>query len=314
MEVALRYFYEAVMAGSMTLASEKLGVATSSISRQISQLEAQLGIPLIERGRRSIKPTEAGELAFRYYRDHMSTQEAFESQINDLRGVKAGRVSLAVGEGFLTSTFAEFLSDYSSANPGIEVSLKLGGTSEIIRMVLDDEADLGLVLQFPPEPKIRTRASAVQPFVVLAHPDHPLAQLKSVTLQDLSAHRLCLGPPGFRIRQIITASEAADRTSLAPVFTTDSIALMKQLAATGTMVTVLPLLAGSAEIEAGQLVARPIVSEAMEVAKISLISRLGRQLPAAPLQLLSRLETKIWAWDQEAAKIFAELKPRAAGA
>ena len=56
---ALSYFFEAANLGSMRLASEKIGVAVSSISRQISQLELELGTPLIERGRRSIRLTEA---------------------------------------------------------------------------------------------------------------------------------------------------------------------------------------------------------------------------------------------------------------
>ena len=56
---ALNYFYEAAKRGSMRLASEKIGVAVSSISRQISQLERTFGMSLIEPGRRSIKLTEA---------------------------------------------------------------------------------------------------------------------------------------------------------------------------------------------------------------------------------------------------------------
>ena len=44
---ALQYFYEAANLGSMRLASDKIGVATSSISRQIAQLEYELGVPLI---------------------------------------------------------------------------------------------------------------------------------------------------------------------------------------------------------------------------------------------------------------------------
>ena len=60
-DAKLRYLAETASLGSMRAASEKLDVAVSSISRQIAQLEADIGLPLIERGRRSIKLTEAGE-------------------------------------------------------------------------------------------------------------------------------------------------------------------------------------------------------------------------------------------------------------
>lgn len=308
METALQYFYETALAGSMTLASEKLGVAPSSISRQVAHLEAQLGIALIERGRRSIKLTEAGELAFKYYQDHVSSLDAFRSNIDDLRGIRTGVVTIALGEGFLTPTFARFLKEFSALHPNVEVVVRVGGTSEIVRMILDDEAHLGLVLQFPPEPKIRIRASATQPLVAILHPSHPLADQAFVTLEDLSAHSLCLGPKGFRIRQFIMSAEIAESVTLKPIITTNSLLMMKQLVATGTMVTVLPALAGAAEMESGELIARPILSSKIEVPTISLITRLGRQLPAAPAHLLLRLETQMRSWDQEAQRMLSSLK------
>ncbi|MBW8077744.1 MAG: LysR family transcriptional regulator, partial [Gallionella sp.] len=62
-DAKLRYLAEAAALGSMHAASEKLDVAVSSISRQIAQLESELGLPLIERGRRALKLTQAGEMA-----------------------------------------------------------------------------------------------------------------------------------------------------------------------------------------------------------------------------------------------------------
>ena len=68
-EIRLRYLYEAARLGTMRAASEELNVATSSISRQIAALEKDLGMRLIEGGRRKIKLTEAGDAAFAYYRE-----------------------------------------------------------------------------------------------------------------------------------------------------------------------------------------------------------------------------------------------------
>jgi len=301
----MRYFYEAARMGSMSLASEKLGLAVSSISRQITQLEAELGVALIERGRRSIKLTEAGEAAFKHYQDYLSAHASFRSEIDDLRGVRTGLISLAVGEGFLASDFTRLIGDFSKANPGINTTLTVGGTSEIVRQVLEDEAHLGLVLRFPTEPKIRIRASAAQPLVAFAHPSHPLAKLKAVTVADLANFNLCVGPPGFRIRQMLMEAEVQEKTRLSPTIVTNSIFTMKELAKTSGMVTILPLLAGAAEIGTGHLVARPLSAPGIEPATIHLISRLGRQLPGAPMRLLSLLEARVKAWDQEARNLTA---------
>lgn len=309
METALHYFYETVVAGSMTRASEKLGVAPSSISRQVAQLEGQLGIALIERGRRSLKMTEAGEIAFKYYQDHIRALETFRSSIDDLRGVRAGVVCIAVGEGFLSPAFSLFLTEFSALHPGVHVAVRVGSTSQVVRWILDDEAHLGLVLQFPPAPDIRIRASAIQPLVAIVSPAHPLAQQTFVTLDELSAHSLCLGPKDFRIRQFIMAAAVAESVTLKPTITTNSLLQMKQMVTSGNMVTILPALAGAAEFATGELVGLPILSSTLEVPTTALVTRLGRQLPTAAGLLLSRSEARMRAWDKEAQRLLNKLKP-----
>src|ERR1700680_2119286 len=79
-DLNLRYLYEAAKLGSMRAAADNLGVAVSSVSRQISQLEADMGIGLIEHGRRTIKLTEAGLLLIEHYSEQLRVNEAFDAR------------------------------------------------------------------------------------------------------------------------------------------------------------------------------------------------------------------------------------------
>lgn len=114
---ALYYFHEAARLGSMRLASDKIGVAVSSISRQIAQLERDMGVALIERGRRSIRMTEAGQLAYEYYQGCVANEEAFMNRLHEHRQMKAGKVSIAVGEGFLGGFFSKVLEEFRASTP-----------------------------------------------------------------------------------------------------------------------------------------------------------------------------------------------------
>jgi DNA-binding transcriptional LysR family regulator len=295
-ETALHYFHEAASMGSMRLASDKIGVAVSSISRQIAQLEMQLGVALIERGRRSIKLTEAGQIAFDFYRDQLASQEALLNRLQELRDMKRGRIDLAVGEGFLGQSFAALIDDFQRRNAGIVVSVVSAPTAEIQRMVLDDEAHIGMILHTSSEPKIRVRASVAQPLMVLCAPGHPAAQAASLTLNDLTTYDLCLPPKGFRIRRILNDTEKREHIWLEPRMTTSSILVMREMAKLGQMVTVLPKIAAVAELELGQLVARPLLAAELEHTTISLIHRVGRQLEGPPARLLSLLEAKLKSW------------------
>lgn len=295
-DIALMYFYETAMLGTMRLASDKIGVAVSSISRQIAQLEHELGMPLIERGRRTIKVTPAGEAALEYYRTQQADREAFLNRLSDLRDFRTGNVDLAVGEGFLGRSFTEIVEQFQRHNSGIELSIVSTSTAEIVRMVLNDEAHIGLIFQSENEPKIRVRASALQPLMVVCSPDHPLAASEAVTLPDLSQQALCLPPKGYRIRQALAAAESRFNVWLQPQLTTGSIHIMREIAKQGRAVTVLPPISVLAEIEEGSLVGRPLMDADLGHTTIELIHRVGRQLNGPPGRMLSLLEKRVRGW------------------
>ncbi|MGX1745324.1 LysR family transcriptional regulator [Brevundimonas sp. NPDC055320] len=295
---ALYYFHEAARLGSMRLASDKIGVAVSSISRQIAQLERDMGVALIERGRRSIRMTEAGRLAYEYYQGCVANEEAFMNRLHEHRQMKAGKVSIAVGEGFLGGFFSKVLEEFQGQHPGIAASVSVQSTTEIVRAVLDDNAHFGLIFNDCAEPKIRVRAVAAQPLMVVCAPDHPAARLKSVSLSELSAFDLCLPDIGRRIRQILREAERREQVWLEPALTTTSLYVMREAARAGRMVTVLPRIAVTSELEEGTLVVRPLSEANLEDTTISLIHRLGRQLDGAPARLLAAFETRIKSWNE----------------
>ncbi|WP_417321486.1 LysR family transcriptional regulator [Erythrobacter aureus] len=293
---ALNYFYEAAKRGSMRLASEKIGVAVSSISRQISQLERTFGMSLIEPGRRSIKLTEAGKLVFEFHRKQLTDRESLVNQLQELRDVKTGRVVLGIGEGFMGDAFAGTIAQFHRQNPGIEIIIDSGPSAQIVRMVLEDDVHIGMILHVTDEPKVRTRLAVKEPLMVLCAPDHPAAELQAVSLNTLAEYQLCLPPQGFRIRAILAQAEHRARIALEPMLVTTSIQMMRDVAKAGNVVTVLPRISALAELADGSLVARPLLDAELEDSTVSLIHRLGRQLNGAPARLLSLLENNLKSW------------------
>jgi DNA-binding transcriptional LysR family regulator len=151
-EIRLRYLYEAARLGTMRAASEELNVATSSISRQIAALEKDLGMRLIEGGRRKIKLTEAGDAAFEYYREMRAQEEVFLSRVEELRSIRTGTINLAVGEAFISDDFSEVLQAFMRRFPGIIVRVKMSGSNNAVELVRDDEAHFGLIFDVPRDP------------------------------------------------------------------------------------------------------------------------------------------------------------------
>lgn len=289
-ELGLRYLSEAAKLGSMRLAADKLGVSVSSISRQITQLEAEAGIPMIEHGCRQIRLTEAGQLVLAYYGEQMAHREAFDLRLSDLKGVRAGTVKLAIGEGFVGDSLSGVLARFVSRHAGVQLDVRMAASSnEVTQWIVDDEVHLGLVFQQSDEPRLRVRATMRQPLCVVMRPEHPLATSAELRLADLVDCDLCLPQSAFRTRQLLKVAEAAERASLRPSITSNSLVMLKDLLRAADFVTLLPLLAVMRELQRGELVAVPFYSPVLQDTAVQLISRLGRHMPPAAHQLLNML-------------------------
>ena len=287
----LKYLCEAATLGSMTAASEKLGLATSSISRQIAQIEQELGIDLIERHRRSIKLTEAGEIAVRYYRESVASNEALASELESLKGAKTGSVVIAAGEGFAGDSLISIIDDFSMQHPDVKVSVELGATTnDVIAMVKQDDAHIGLAFHIAPDPAISIHASIEQPIVALFAPTHPFARKKKIKLAELERTKLALPSHRLRIREMFDSAASDEGVLLSPSLTTDSLLLMKSFAQTAGGATLLPLIAASREIERDELKAVNIASRPLNGTAANVIIRNGRRLPVGAQILLGKLK------------------------
>jgi DNA-binding transcriptional LysR family regulator len=180
----------------------------------------------------------------------MRLSEAMDARLSDIKGLRTGRVRLAIGEGFIGQPLSTLLVRFNARHPGLLVDVHMSPSSnEVGRLVAEDDAHLGLVFQSPDDPRIRVLAAVRQPLCAIMKSDHPLAQRKLLKLADLTSHRLCLPEPSFRTRQLLQTAERAERVSLQPSITSNSITLLKSLLESGEFFTLLPVLAVSKEVE-----------------------------------------------------------------
>ncbi len=289
-DLNLQYLYEAARLGSMRAAADLLTVAASSISRQIAQLEAEIGTALIEHGSRRIKLTEAGCLLIEYHEAQLAQREIFEARLSDLKGLRTGRISLAVGEGFVGSPLSALINGFIRKHSGLQVDVHIVASSrEVARLVVEDEAHLGLAFHASDDPRIRVLTSTSNPLCAVMLPSHPLARHAAVTLSELVQYPMCLPECSFRTRQILKEVEIAEGITLQPSVTSNSIGLLKNLLQSGDLCTLLPLLAVAEEVERGEFAAVEVHGAALNGTSVHLMSRLGRRLTPAPLRLIDEL-------------------------
>lgn len=290
-DVSVEYLYEAARLGTMRAAAQLLTVSPSSISRQITQLEAEIGAAVFEHGSRKIRLTEVGQLLVDYYKAQMSQREVFEARLSDLKRLRRGRISLAVGEGFVGTALSGLLARFVGRHSGLQVDVRvLAASNDVARLVVEDEAHLGLVFDACSDPRVRVVGAVSLPLCAIMVPSHPLAHRSSVTLFELSQHALCLPEDSLRTRQLLKQMESAQRITLQPSVTCNSIALLKSLLRSGELCTLLPPLGVADELARDELSVVPVEGVTLHETAAQVITRLGRQLLPAPLSLVPVLK------------------------
>ncbi|WP_109478710.1 LysR family transcriptional regulator [Paraburkholderia sp. C35] len=296
-ESRIVYFYEAVRFGSIRAAADWLNVAPSAVSRQIGLLERELDAALVERHARGVKPTEAGQYVIEYYREQMAHKDDLLSRLQELRGLRTGNVNVVLGEGFVSDMLGGPMHLFCKQYPGIKVNLDLAGTNEVMRKITEDEGDIGLVYNPPPEPKIVSRASRMQPLMAIVGPGFPRAQReKTMTVRELASFPLATAHPSFGITQMLEAVEFAEKIRLNPIVTTNSIAILKQFVKSGLGIACLPAFSVTTEMDAGELFAVPIDHPLLKNAEAHLVTRVGRKLSIASNRLLQLMHSQMRAF------------------
>jgi LysR family transcriptional regulator, benzoate and cis,cis-muconate-responsive activator of ben and cat genes len=190
----LRYFLAVADELNFTRAAETLNIAQPALSAQIRQLEAQLGVQLLERTTRSVRLTDAG----RAVRERgpaalAALDDVWEAARRAGRG-EAGRLRIAYSPSAGYETAPRLVEAMSERYPGVEVSAEVLPTPEIVRAVLDGRADVGVARTPVPAEGARLRTVRLERQGVLVPADHPLARGPEVELAAVAEHPILVHP------------------------------------------------------------------------------------------------------------------------
>lgn len=293
----LVYFQVTVEAGSIRRAAARLNIAPSAVSRQIGLLEEAMAASLIERTRDGVQPTRVGEMLLDYILQREKLDQHLGERLDAYQRLETGEIRLIIGEGFVGDIINSPLRAFRKQYPGITLKVDTGSMQSIIDSVIEDEADIGLMYHERVHPQLRFWHSSPQPLVAIMSPEHPLAsEAHALTLEEVAQHPMALWGPSHGVRQLMDDGfrEAGVRPQM--VVQTNSMEVLKQAARSELCITLLPAFAAARELQEGVLIARDVECASFRQARAHIITRVGRRMPRASLQLLRHLERWIAAF------------------
>lgn len=222
--------------GSISRAAESLLLPQSALSRQIQELEQEIGRPLFVRTSHGVTPTTFGERVLYQVRSLLQVIDSTQASDCPAEGILRIGASLASMHGFLPEVLVRFRRRF----PGHEPQVWTSYSGEVYRAVWEQRVEVGLVTLSHPQEGIVLRPLCQDRLFLVAPRSHPLAAREAVTVAELRDEPLILPPTYTALRQDVEALFAACGVVPRITFEVNNIDIIQRLVHAGVGTTVLP--------------------------------------------------------------------------
>jgi len=254
----LKALVTVVETGSVTRAAALLHLVQPAVTRQIRSLERELGVPLFERTRQGMRPTEAGVSLSERARRALTELERARAELAPAPGTVTGLVSVGLLESTADLLAEPLVSAVLRDHPGIELRVLSAYSGHLQKWLDDGDLDLSLLYNLTSTPSLNVRTLVKEKLWVVAPAADGLTAAEPIPLARAVRQPMVMPAPGHALRMLIDRAAAQAHVDIDIAVQTNSMILQKQLVRGGHGWTVLPGAGIGSDIAAGLLSAAPL--------------------------------------------------------
>lgn len=181
----LEYFVRIVEEKSFTKAAEKLFISQPALSKSIRALEAELGVTLFKRDPRELSLTSEGENVYCYAVDILNYWQSRTAELFSLLEQVKGSLRFGLPPSVGSVFFSKILFEYGCKYPQVDLQIVEGTSKKIEALVMNDQVDLGLVIEPYENPHMRLKTVYRSDVVLAVARNHRLAERTEVEIAEL---------------------------------------------------------------------------------------------------------------------------------
>lgn len=203
----MRLFLTVVECGSLTQGARAMHLALASVSERIAGMEDALGAPLLERNRRGVRATAAGEALVRHARAILGQVEQMRGELRTYASGLKGRIRVMTNSAAMAAFLPPHLCRFLAQHADLSIDLMERPSAEIVQSMVDRRADLGIVADITDFGPLQTHLISSDQLVVVASHSHRVARQAAVTFADIA------GEPIVGIADTALETHLAERAS-----------------------------------------------------------------------------------------------------
>ena len=271
----LEAFLEAANRGSFRRAADALYLSQPSVSARVQALEDEVGVALFHRTARGVRLTDMGRTFLPFAQRSMDTLRRGKEVLESVRQTSTGILNIATARVIGTYVLPETLHKFHQLHPDANLHIKVGGSSEVLQMVVNEEVQLGLA-RFMQHPDVDALHLYDEEAVLVVHPEHPFAKTGAAVMAQVAQEPLIVydpGDPGSSYFQFINRVCRDAGVTPKVEMNLDSVEAAKNMVQLGLGISFLPRSGVRRELDSGSL---------------SLIALAGRPVVLLPTYVLLR--------------------------
>jgi DNA-binding transcriptional LysR family regulator len=183
--IDLRLFVQVLETRSITRGADQSNMSLASASARIRGMEVVLGVPLLHREPRGVRPTPAGQALLRHAQVMLQHHERVRGDLgNFARGLK-GYIKLLSNTIATTEFLPEALAVFLASHPNVDIELEERNSEEIVQAVSEGYADAGITIETSDHGELQTFPFASDRLVLITPPGHSLAKSRRLEFRDV---------------------------------------------------------------------------------------------------------------------------------
>ena len=254
MEIRNLYtFLQVASTMNITQAGNLLGYSQSTVSAQIQQLEAELGVQLFDRIGRGIALTQYGRDLIPYARQVIAIIDRLE-HFMQTESEMGGTIHVGFVESLFASCFREIVLRYAARFPRVKIDVTVDATATLQRLLLKNDIDLACLIDTPASSLKLTSAYSIDTQVsVVAGSSHPLAAKELVSLSALRDAKFILMEESAPYNVLFQQMLAERGMEIRPTLAMQSCDMARQLVEQSDYVSLLPIYSVKESIDSGKI-------------------------------------------------------------
>lgn len=242
--IQLEYLLAVANCGSFSMAAEHCFVTQPSLSMQIKALEEELGVVLLDRSKKPVIPTEAGEIVLEQVRETLKEYNSIREVVAEMKGEISGRLRLGVIPTIAPYLLHKFIPEFVRRYPHVEIEIREMVTADIIEALRRDQIDAAIVASGTCPEGIIEHDMFSDRFFLYVSPSNPLYERSNVRIEDIDMKDLILLSPGNCMRdQILELCQARSEAVQNYSFESGTIDTLMRLVDCTNNVTIIPEMA-----------------------------------------------------------------------